>query len=250
MKYECIRVINKENIAFIKLYRPKKSNAKNAKMLTEMIDALQVIAGDDRIKALVLQGSGKNFSIGLEGKVFIDKSATEIMSFLMLNSRMEKLFASFPKGTVVAVHGLAVMGGAVLAALGDITIMAEDARIGFTAINYGLSCMVAINYLSRIVGQKKALELILTGQLLHANEAERIGLVSKVVSHDKLLEEATQSAKLLASKSPMAVAFTKQANYEVQNMGVSAAVRFLNEHTALLAIDEQTQNSINRSING
>ena len=122
--------------------------------------------------------------------------------------------------------------------------MEEDAQIGFNAIDVGLSCLQSIRYLASAVGQKKALELILTGQLVSAQDAERFGLVSCIAPKGKLDEVAMQKAKLLASKSPLAVKFTKLANIYTRDMSQADAQRFLAEHIAILATTEDGQEGV------
>ena len=239
MAYETIIVEKRDNIAVLTMNRPDQFNSWTFRMVTEMSDALQALAKDEEIRALVMIGSGKNFCIGDAGDVeFVNKTPLEISAFLEASSHMIQMFADFPKGTVVAAHGLAVMGGAFIAFLGDITIMSEEARIGFTAIDHGVSCMIVLPHLRHIVGSKKALELVLTGRLLHADEALQIGLVTTVVPTEKLFETAMETAKLLASKNPLAVAFTKRANAATRDMSMSSATRYLDEHLTLLATSE------------
>jgi enoyl-CoA hydratase/carnithine racemase len=126
----------------------------------------------------------------------------------------------------------------------------EDTKIGFVAINAGLSCLPYLHDLREIVGAKRALDLVLTGRILTAEEAERIGLVTRVVSRNKLMDSALEIAADLAVKSPLAVTFTKQANISVRDMSSGDAANFLNEHFALLCASVDGQESLKARITG
>jgi len=200
---------------------------------------------------LVVKGEGEDFGCGWDSvEDMLDKSHLEILRFVEAAGDSERMFLDFPKPTVAAVHGKAVASGAVIAAMADITVMADDAEMGFIAINAGLSCMVALQYLRQIVGAKKALELMITGRILNGEEAVRLGLVTKVVPRHRLFDTAMQIAKELASKSPLAVTFTKWANAAVRDMHISEATRFLNEHFTLLAASEDGQEALRARVTG
>ena len=162
-----------------------------------------------KVLALIINGAGKNFCIGDDIMELYNRSSLYAKNFLEANIGVMQMIADFPKGTVVAVHGTTVMTGAWIAAIGDITVMADNARIGFTAINYGISCVIAIHHLRRVVGSKKALELVLTGDVLNADEALRIGLVSKVVPAEKLEETTYELATKIAKGPPLAIRLMK-----------------------------------------
>ena len=226
MNYETIKVKRKDNVGIITFNRTEKENRINYKMVNEMSEALRELGEDEGVRALVINAEGKDFCCGWDPmEEILDKSALDIIDFARAATAMQKKIYDFIKPVVIAVHGRAVATGAEIAAIGDITIMADDAEIGFVAINAGLSCLPYIHDLRQIVGAKKALELILTGRILSGKEAERIGLVTKIVPRTKLLDSALQAASELANKSPLAVAFTKRANAAIRDMSSTDAAK-------------------------
>lgn len=122
--------------------------------------------------------------------------------------------------------------------------MEEDAEIGFTAINMGLACIQSIRYLESIAGQKKALEMILTGERMSAHDAERFGLINRIAPKGKLQKVAREMATLLASKSPLAMRLAKEANTLSLNMSRSDAKEFLNRQNLLLTASEDGQEGV------
>ena len=137
-----------------------------------------------------------------------------------------------------------------MAMMADITIMSDDAEMGFIAINAGLSCMVAMQYLKQIVGDKRAVELIITGRILKGEDAERLGLATRVVSRERLFDTAMEVAGELASKSPLGATFTKRAIAAVRDMNVSQATDFLNQHFTMLAASEDGQEALRARVTG
>lgn len=251
MDCETIIVEKRNNIGVMTFNRPEKGNRMNSRMVNELKHALETLADDDTVRAVIVRGEGEDFCCGWDSvEEMLNKSHLEILRFVEIAGDSERMFLDFPKPTVAAVHGKAVASGAVMAAMADITIMADDAEMGFIAINAGLSCMVAFQYLRQIVGDKKALELMITGRILNGKEAERLGLVTRVVPRQKLFDTAMEIAKELASKSPLAVTFTKWASTAVRDMNVSEATKFLNEHFTLLAASEDGQEALRARVTG
>ena len=251
MNYKTIIVKKKERVAILTLNRPEQENRLNFEMVNEMKQALEALAKDDEVRALVINGAGEDFSCGWDAsQEIMGRNAYEILSFVEAACDMQKMIQDFTKATVAATHGRAVSSGAAIASMADITIMADDATMGFVSINFGLSCLVYIHHLKQIVGSKKALDLILTGRLLNAEQAERIGLVTSVVPREKTLESAMEKATEMASKSPLAVAFTKQANSAVRDMDITDATNFLNRHITLLGCTEDGKEAMKARVEG
>ena len=251
MNYETIIVRKKGRVAILTLNRPEKENRVNFTMVNEMKQAFESLASDDEVRALVINGAGTDFCCGWDGLAeFRGKNAYEILSFVEAACDMQRLIQDFPKPTIAATHGQALSSGAAIAFMADITIMADNARIGFVSINFGLSCLVYIHDLRQVVGAKKALDLIMTGRLLNAEQAEKIGLVTSVVPKEKVLESAMETAAELANKSPLSVAFTKQANSAVRDMDITDATKFLNRHITLLTCTEDGKEALEAKVKG
>ena len=138
------------------------------------------------------------------------------------------------KPVIAQVHGPAVANGSGLVAASDLAIASEDARFGLTAIKVGLSCLGPVIPVSRLIGHKHALEMLLSGDLIGAEEALRIGLINKVVPRTDLEKECRTLAEKLASKSPVAIQLSKQAFYSVSELDYRQAFEYMNEAFARL----------------
>lgn len=199
-----------ENIAVITLNRPDVLNALNMEILQELDSVLEEIRKDDKIRAVVITGSGRAFSSGAD----LSQPTTDEA---VMRERIEfgqKVFdkiEEFGKSVVAAIHGYCLAGGLELALACDIRIAAEDARFGFAETNVGLlPSWGGVMRLPRVVGRGYAAEMILTAQRIDAKEAYRIGLVNKVVPRDELRSTAMWTAGTLATKAPIPVRLAKK----------------------------------------
>lgn len=202
----------RNQVGYITLNRPKALNALNQQTMREVVDAAQAYDNDPEIKCIVLTGSEKAFAAGADIKEMVDKSATE-----MYNSNW---FAGWEGLTrvripvVAAVSGYALGGGCELAMMCDFILASDTAKFGQPEVNLGvLPGMAGSQRLTRAVGKAKAMEMCLTGRQMEAEEAERAGLVARVVPAAELLDEATKVAETIAAKSRVAL----QMNKEVVN---------------------------------
>jgi len=167
---------------------------------------------------VVIKGKGKAFSAGIDVNELEGKTPLEYYRWIGLMEKMGLTIAKMSKPVIASVQDLAIANGIDLVAAADLAVAAEGARFGATAVNVGLFCMGPAVSLSRHLGKKKTLELVLTGDLIDAAEAERIGLVNKVVPKDKLEEETMQLAEKIAAKSPLAVQLGKRSYYEMSDL--------------------------------
>ena len=212
MNYTEILFEEKGAIAKITLNRPDSLNACNWDLMDQLRDAIEKVAADDKIKVAIITGAGRAFCAGGDLKFF--------KAFLNDNIKLEAWIRHFhrtvntielcPKPVIAAVQGLALAGGLEIVLGCDIVVAAEDARLGDQHANFGLvPGGGATQRLPRIVGIRKAKELIFTGDWLSAGDAEKLGLVNKVVAADKLEETVMELANKLAAKSPIATARSK-----------------------------------------
>jgi enoyl-CoA hydratase/3-hydroxyacyl-CoA dehydrogenase len=199
-------------IAWITLNRPSKLNSITPKMLEELSRALDELEEDDRVRAIIVKGAGRAFSAGADITSFTAASPIEVLRFSRKFQEVTMKMQGLAKPVIVAIHGYALGGGLELAMSGDIRIASEDAMLGQPEINLGfIPGAGGTQRLPRIVGVSKAKELIMTGDMIPAKEAERIGLVNKVVPADRLDSEARSLALKLADKPPIALAYAKYA---------------------------------------
>lgn len=238
VKHETIIATKEETIAVITLNRPDALNALNAKMVTELIDALDGFEKDDSIRCIVIAGNEGAFSAGADIKEMIDLSAVDMAKtghFFPLWDRIGR----YPKPIVGALSGFVLGGGLELAMNCDVLIASDTARLGQPEINIGvIPGGGGTQRLTRAVGKYKAMEMILTGRMIGADEAKTLGLVSRVVPKEAFMEEAKRIAKEIASKSPLAIKFAKQAVNKAFEMGLSDGLDFERELFYLLFASE------------
>lgn len=209
MPYETVIVERDGPVAILKLNRPEKRNALNRQMALELAQALDELATDDDVLALVLTGSGERaFCAGADmGEAVAEQERGTYRSPDEAGNPYGKLL-HFPKPAIAAVNGYAFGGGAVLAINSDIRIAAEAASFRFVGATYGL--VVGASQLPRVVGPSKAKELIFTARVVSAQEALSMGLVNQVVAASALMETALAMARAIAANSPSAVRLSKE----------------------------------------
>jgi len=245
MDFETIIVEKGNHVGIITLNRPDQLNTFNATLAAELDKALLTMDQDKEIRVIIIKGNGRAFSAGIDVSVLPMKNVLEYRQWIR---DMEKSFltiAHMLKPVIVAAHGVAAANGAGLVTAADLAIVAEGTRIGTTAINVGLFCMGPAVPLSRSLGRKLALEMLLTGDFIDAERAERIGLVNKVVPQDKLLDETMNLATKLASKSPIALQMGKQAFYTMSDMEFDKAMEYSDEMFAELCTIDDALEGVN-----
>ncbi|MBI4287038.1 MAG: enoyl-CoA hydratase [Chloroflexi bacterium] len=212
MTYSRIILEKSEGVARITLNRPDVMNSLDMDMLKEIDSALTDIEGDSSLRAVVITGKGKAFCAGADLKQ-IGSFATSpqgMLGFLRIIHGLYNRIEAFPKPVIAAINGMALAGGLELTLTCDIVYAAADAKIGDQHANFGLVAGAGGSQrLPRIIGMRRAKELLYTGDWISAQEAERIGLVNKVVPADKLDAEVMALAKKLVGHSPMATRTVK-----------------------------------------
>jgi len=229
MDFETIIVEKENHIGIITLNRPEQLNTFTTALARELSEALADMDRDETIRVVILKGNGRVFCAGIDVSVLPMKSILEYRPWIQDMEKMSLTIAHMVKPVIVAAHGVAAANGAGLVAAADLAIIAEGTRIGTTAINVGLFCMGPAVPLSRSLGRKRSLEMLLTGDFIDAERAERIGLVNKVVPPDELMDEAMNLATKLASKSPIALQMGKKAFYTMSDMVFEKALEYSNE---------------------
>jgi len=211
MAYDTLIVDIEDHICLIKLNRPDALNALSGQLLSELSTAIQAADANDKVRVIVLTGSEKAFAAGADIKEMADKSFVDIFTEDMFTEDTERMLRC-RKPIIAAVAGYALGGGCELAMMCDFIIAAENAKFGQPEINLGVIAGIGgTQRLTRFVGKSKSMDMHLTGRFMTAEEAERSGLVSRVVPAKKLLEEAMSTAQKIAEKSALTVASVKEA---------------------------------------
>ena len=211
MKFETILYEKKDNVAWLTLNRPDKRNAQNQELRNEVITALEDARTDDEVLVIVITGAGdKAFSAGADINNFLEWTATSVITSNKGAKRIYGFIREIPKPVIAMVNGMALGGGCELAMSCDMIIASENAIFGQPEINVGvLPGGTGTQILPRLVGDKKAREMIFTGDPIPAEEALRWGLINKVVPIDKLRETVEEIIKKLKSKSPAIMKLAK-----------------------------------------
>ena len=211
MAYETIIVEIAHYVALIRLNRPEALNALNSQMLGELADALKAADRNDKVRCIVLTGSEKAFAAGADIAEMSKKSFVDMFEEDFFTPETDALLA-VRKPVIAAVSGYALGGGCELAMMCDFIIASDTAKFGQPEINLGVVAGIGgTQRLTRFVGKSKAMDMHLTGRFMDAEEAERSGLVSRVVPAKKLIDEAMAAAQKIASKSSIATKVVKEA---------------------------------------
>ena len=229
-------------VTLIRLNRPEALNALNSELLGELSSALDAAEADDSVRCLVLTGSDRAFAAGADIKEMSTKTYAEMFTQDFFGAAARRI-EQFRKPIIAAVAGYALGGGRELAMLCDFIIAADTAKFGQPEINLGVAPGIGgTQRLTRFVGKSKAMDMILTARMMDAAEAERSGLVSRVVAADKLIEEAMAAATKIAGQSPLAVMMNKElveAAYETTlSTGVAMERRLFH---SLFAFEDQKE---------
>ncbi len=230
MAYSTIKFEARDGIAFLTLSRPQVANALNDTMAIELTDACQIIRQRDDIHVVILSGEGEKgfcaggdlteFSDGLENHQYESKQR------LVLRSNSVNIIASLNRPVIAAVHGYALGLGLGLVLGCDIRIADDSAVFAAPDVGKGYIPMSGVTQrLPRLIGRGKALEMLVTGERIDAQEAWRIGLINKVVPRDRLLPEAEEWARKLAAKAPVAVRFARETVNKGMDMTLEQGLR-------------------------
>lgn len=231
-------------VGIIQLNRPDQLNTFTSQMAGELHAALRAMEDNDKVRVVLLKSSGRAFCAGIDVNELEGKSANQYRRWIewMENPLVE--ISNMKKPVIAQLQGVATANGMGLAAAADLVIASERVKMGLTAINVGLNCVGPILPVARCVGRKKALELLLYGTLLKANEALELGLVNRVVKHDDLETEALAWAEDLAKRSPLAVQIAKSAFYQSEDMDYQKQFQFMNEAFARLCTTDDAKEGV------
>lgn len=212
MTYETILVEQRGAVTLVKLNRPEALNALNTQVLDDLIAAFAVFEADDSQRCAVLTGEGgKAFAAGADIKEMVERPSAEFFAQDVFSKWTSHFVKAVRKPWIAAVNGFALGGGCELAMMADFIIASDKAKFGQPEIKLAVSPgMGGSQRLTHAVGKAKAMDMCLTGRMMDAEEAERSGLISRIVPHDDLLEEAMKVAASIASMAPMAALVNKE----------------------------------------
>ena len=218
MAVELILTRKENYIGFITLNRPEAMNTFIPEFADQLDQALWAMEDDDEVRVIVINAAGKHFCTGISLDQFNNKTHQEYRKFLYGIDAFYHTLADLNKPTIASVQGFALANGAGLSFACDMTVAAETATFGTTAINVGLICLGPAAPMVKIIGKKKTMEMVLTGDMISATEAENLGLVNKVVADDDLEAETLKLAEKLVAKSPIALRIGKEGLKRLQDV--------------------------------
>jgi enoyl-CoA hydratase len=226
MAYETLIVEIEDHVALIRLNRPEALNALNAQLMSELAKAMGLADANEKVRCIVLTGSDKAFAAGADITEMAGKSFVDVFTDDLFGPEVAQILR-VRKPVIAAVAGYALGGGCELAMMCDFIIAADTAKFGQPEINLGIVAGIGgTQRLTRFVGKSKSMDMHLTGRFMDAEEAERSGLVSRVVPAKKLMEEVMAAAQKIADKSILTAMTVKEAVNRAQEVSLAEGLLF------------------------
>lgn len=239
--------VEKENkIAIVTVNRPDALNALNSDVLDGLKRAAEDVSQDENVHVVIVTGAGeKAFVAGADIKEMIGKTPMQMRQFTMLGHQVMGMFAKMEKPTIAAVNGFALGGGCELAIACDIRLASDNAKMGVPEVSLGIfPGFGGTQRLTKLLGKGRACELVFTGKMIKAEEAERIGLVNKVVPQAELMNEAKALATEISSKGPLAVGLAKSAINRALEVGLDDGLAYERELVSLAFSTEDKEEGL------
>lgn len=211
------------NLGRITLNRPDRFNALSLELLHQVISALEELSTDPAVSVVIIDGAGRGFSVGHDLNEMIDRERSFFDELFSTSTVMMAKIQSIPQPVIAKVHGIAAAAGCQLVAACDLVVASEECRFGTTGLKVGLFCSTPMVPLSRAIGRKRALEMLLTGETISAARAAEWGLVNRVVAAEDLEEASVELAEQIAGYSSEVVGLGKAAFYQQVEMSQAAA---------------------------
>ena len=197
----------------ITLNRPEKRNALSLELMSELISALELLAGDSEVRAIVVEGAGVAFSAGHDLREMVGRDVAFYQRLFDVCTELMETIHHVPQPVIAKVHGVATAAGCQLVAACDLVVAADDARFATPGVKIGLFCSTPMVPLSRAIGRKRALEMLLTGDFVDARTALEWGLVNRIVSPEQLDDAVAELVERIVRSSGLTVAIGKEAFY-------------------------------------
>lgn len=231
MNYQFLQIEKQDAIALLRFNRPERLNAFDAEMGKEICVALRALLDDDSILVIIITGNGKGFCAGADVNYLRELATTKdsARGRVLVESGNEiiTLIHTAEKPVIAAINGPAAGGGASLALACDLRLMAQSASLGFTFIRIGLHPDLGCTYfLPRLVGSAKAAELLMSGEMISADEALQLRLINRVVPDTELLPAAMKLAESLAEKSPLVLRLLKKGLQQTLGQSLDAMLKY------------------------
>jgi len=238
MTYEEILYTSKASVGYLTLNNPQKTNALSKKMIAEIIHVLEAVARDESIKVLVIRASGKHFCAGHNLAEMVGEGVKEYKYVFDQCTRMMQMLHEIPQPVIAQVQGIATAAGCQLVAWCDLAVAEENARFATPGVKIGLFCTTPMVAVTRAIGRKAAMEMLLTGRYLSAREAKDLGLINRVVPLEELATETETLAVQIAEASRFVLAIGKQGFYAQVDQPDAAAMHYA-KHTITMNLSAE-----------
>ena len=246
MEYKTLIVKLEEGIAYISVNRPEALNALNTEVLSELHDTFVWVDESDDVKIAILSGEGRAFIAGADIAELAGLSTFEGRDLVIKGQRLTNFIEHIDKVVIAAVNGFALGGGCEFAMACDIRIASEKAKFALPEVGLGIiPGFGGTQRLPRLVGKGMANYMVMTGEMINAQEAHRIGLVEKVVPAEELMEEAVKTARLIMSKAPIAIKMAKHSISNGIKMDVTSGIAYEAEANVSLYASEDRLEGMN-----
>jgi len=244
LSYDFLLVESGAPVAFVTMNRPDRRNALSVDLMAELIDCFTSMGKSSEVRAIVLAARGPAFSSGHDLRELQDQTIAEFRQVFDVCTELMTVIQAIPQPVIAEVAGIATAAGCQLVATCDLAVAAEEATFATPGVRIGLFCTTPMVALTRAIGRKRALEMLLTGRPIDARRAEEWGLVNRVVPVARLREETTGLATLIAEASPLTVSIGKQAFYAQIDLDQAKAYSYAKELMTLNAMAQDAQEGI------
>ena len=249
MNYKEITFSQSDAVGILTLNTPEKINSLSERKIREMIHVLERIAEDESIKVLIIKASGKHFCAGHNLPELVGRGTKEYKAVFDLCTRMMMMLHEIPQIVIAQVQGIATAAGCQLAAWCDLIVAADNARFSTPGVKIGLFCTTPMVAVTRAIGRKAAMEMLVTGRDFPAPEAKELGLVNRVVPLETLETETMELAGQISQASGFALAIGKQGLYAQADMTDAQALHYAKHTIVMNNTSEDSQNGINAFLN-
>ncbi len=244
MTYKEILFSSEDAIAFLTLNSPQTINALSKRMISEMIDALRKLSADETIKVIIIRAAGKHFCAGHNLSEMVESGVKEYKFIFDQCTEMMQLIHEIPQPVIAQVQGIATAAGCQLAAWCDLVIASEDAKFSTPGVKIGLFCTTPMVAISRAIGRKMAMEMLLTGRNFPAQEAKELGLVNKVAPLAELAATTEELAKKISEASRFALSVGKQGFYAQVDQSDDKALHYAKHTIVMNNLSEDARDGI------
>ena len=249
MDYKEILSETKGAMCTVTLNNPSKINALSKNMVAELIHAFSALSADEAVKVVILKAAGKHFCAGHFLAEMVDGDMKTYKFIFDQCTRLMNLIHDIPQVVIAQVQGIATAAGCQLVAWCDLAVAGEDAQFATPGVKIGLFCTTPMVALTRAIGRKAAMEMLMTGRYFPAPEAKELGLINRVVANENLNEEAEKLALQIVEASGLVIGIGKQAFYAQIDQTDAAAWNYAKHTIALNNLAEDAQNGIKAFLN-